>query len=134
MAALKKAGEAPPRKQFGKMVRAGVINREGQITTLYGGRADPDLSAVLETLKARTPTSVLACPPSGVGHASGNLAVALESSQRNLRTYSAYSRSGRRSMVISKAQYEKLLATLRIKYDVDVRLDSLDAMTEKSNE
>ncbi len=33
-----------------------------------------------------------------------------------------------------KAQYEELLATLRTKYDVDVRLDSVDATAENSNE
>lgn len=33
-----------------------------------------------------------------------------------------------------KLQYEELLATLRTKYDVDVRLDSVDAATQNSNE
>lgn len=49
MAALKAAGQRyAPKAMFEQMVRAGLINWEGQVTTLFGGKAKPETEEDLE--------------------------------------------------------------------------------------
>jgi hypothetical protein len=44
--ALEEAAKVPPLERFNRMVRRGLINKEGRLTRLYGGAAEPEPEAL----------------------------------------------------------------------------------------
>jgi hypothetical protein len=49
MFAALEASEFPPLEGFERTVRTGIINRQGQVTKLIGGSAEPELGAMRPT-------------------------------------------------------------------------------------
>jgi hypothetical protein len=56
-AALARAHELPPLERFHRMVRRGLIDKEGRLTKLYGGEAELDPEAI-EYLKESEPEAI----------------------------------------------------------------------------
>jgi len=45
MRAALRATKLPAEEHFAQMIKRGLINKEGQLTRLYGGSAEPESSA-----------------------------------------------------------------------------------------